>query len=350
MPYLFVSARFGICTAHFLNDIHSREIPNFTNQEVADMLTEVIQISNSTGEQRLFRDERDLKSPHLLYRHALLAGYSYCEAKEDIPTNGLLPNIINDVLPTGRFLVVRDPNHEMPEYQISVNHDDKTIVLTFRGSLTREDWMLNNDDTLVGAEDSTFTEFNSFMENAPTCSLGNDAKAFEGFLRSLSDDNEKLATGLAIYKMAYSDYSFIIVGHSLGGAKAMLFAYYVSNFLPEKLPVAAVYTFGQPILGNKAFTNGIADCIGKEKIIRAATERDTVVWLRRKKDEIDHPDNVALLYSANHSDFNFKTCFGPNDPLCGSDTTCTKLTTHYHGWFAGLYFSGSQFCRSLSTI
>ena len=345
MPYLFASARFGICRAKIFLDIVNREIINLTNEEKSDMLNQVIEISSSTTQDGSFYGKRNLVSPHNLYTHALLAGYSYCETEQNIPTNGLLPNIINGILPTGSFSVLRDPNHEKPEYQISLNHDEKTIVLAFRGSRTWEDWILNINDRLVGMEDSTFVEFNSYDNKVPTCSLGHDAKGFEGFLLSLNDEKVQLANDLVQVKKLFSEYSFVIVGHSLGGAKAMLFAYYVSNFLPEILPVTAVYTFGQPILGNKAFTNGIADCIGKDKIIRTVTERDTTVWIRRVKDEIDHPDDVVVVYNAKHSEFHFKTCFGPNDPVCGSDTTCAELTTHYHGWFAGFYFSGEQWCR-----
>jgi len=345
MPYLFASARFGICRAKIFLDIVNREIINLTNEEKSDMLNQVIEISNSTTQDGSFYGKRNLVSPHNLYTHALLAGYAYCATEQDIPTDGMLPNVIGGTLPTGSFSVLRDPNHEKPEYQVSLNHKDKTIVLTFRGSLTLEDWSLNFNDRQVGREDSTFVDFNSYNSKVPKCSLGDDAKGFEGFLLSLPFERVQLANNLAKVKQFFPDYSFVIIGHSLGGAKAMLFAYYVSNFFADILPVAAVYTFGQPIIGNKAFTNGIAECIGKEKIIRVVAERDTVVWVRRKKDEIDHPDDVAVVYSPNHSEFSFKTCLGPSDPECGSDTACSKLTSHCHGWFAGLYFSGSQFCR-----
>jgi len=38
-----------------------------------------------------------------------------------------------------------------------------------------------------------------------------------------------------------------VTGHSLGGALAVLGAYYIAK---ENLPVSAVYTYGQPVVGN----------------------------------------------------------------------------------------------------
>lgn len=335
------------CGYHMISDFFLRDIPALTQQETSQMFSKVIEITGSdTRKHRFLNNETDFSSKELVYKHALLVGYSYCRTEEEIPTQGILPDIVNGTLPTGKFNIFRDPTHEKPEYQVTVNHEEKTIVLAWRGSLTLQDYIYDSNGFLRNEDDSSFSKLKSYGTSSATCSLSTEAQGFEGFLLSLPDEIQELASLLAGIKKLGPDYSFVVVGHSLGGAKALLFSYYVSNFLSKELPITAVYTFGQPIIGNKAFSNDIAECIGKEKIIRVVSERDTVVFARRQKDEIDHPDDVTVVYGANHSEFHYEKCSGPNDPKCGCDTECPDLTATYHSWFAGLYFNAKEMLRS----
>ena len=221
------------------------------------------------------------------------------------------------------------------------------IVLAWRGSVTAEDWLYNLDGNIEDAHGPGFTHFRENHSSSPKCDIDPKSQFFRGFVNSMSSEVLELSTHkLMNAKNENPSYSIVITGHSLGGAKALLSAYYISNLYSQQLSVDAVYTFGQPLLGNKAFSNMISDCIGKDKIIRAISQNDFSPFLRRGKD-FEHADNVTVVYSYSHSETVFNKCSGPHDPSCGSSITCSELTTAYHGWFAGLWLSGKQLCGSI---
>jgi len=72
---------------------------------------------------------------------------------------------------------------------------------------------------------------------------------------------------------------FVLTGHSLGGALAVLFATRLLTTMPE-VPVEAIYTFGAPRVGNQPFVDGLWR-VGRERnIAMLFVERDRDVITR----------------------------------------------------------------------
>lgn len=93
---------------------------------------------------------------------------------------------------------------------------------------------------------------------------------------------EDLVKKLEEIHQKYPKITLYICGHSLGGALAVLaWSYLLLNSQQLKFlnRVAAVYTFGQPRVGNNAFTNIIellSDFTWKTEYVRFALSRDPV--------------------------------------------------------------------------
>lgn len=124
---------------------------------------------------------------------------------------------------------------------VTMTHDG--VVVAFRGSSSPADFM----------QDGKF-------EMAPLMYLRHDsaqpcsARIHQGFAEDWSALElavvSQVKTQLAALRRVTANPKIYITGHSLGGALAILCAWALNR---QHLPVRAVYTFGQPRVGNKAF-------------------------------------------------------------------------------------------------
>ena len=122
--------------------------------------------------------------------------------------------------------------------------DSGLILVAFRGTSSLEDFLCDAD---------FFTT---------RINLNTDARVHLGFYRAYKSIESRLKARLdeIITRRAVGSStcnlqpatctSIVFTGHSLGGALALLAAYYLSHFYN----IEAVYTFGAPDVGNAAFT------------------------------------------------------------------------------------------------
>ena len=92
----------------------------------------------------------------------------------------------------------------------------------------------------------------------------------------------------------------------------MINAMYLAKFYSETIPIAMIYTYGQPPLGSTNFNTWIANCIGPEKIVRVVSQWDLVPF-SRVASNVNHPDNVLEAYGYNAKENKWRWCLGPDD-------------------------------------
>lgn len=136
--------------------------------------------------------------------------------------------------------------------QLFIGRRGKLVLVSFRGTSSIMDGIVDADFNMV-------------------TSLG--GHVHDGMFRALSSIWDQLMPVLRKWSASYSDLEIWLTGHSLGGGLAALAASRLIH--SEKMPVAALFTFGQPAVGDPSFastlTGGIAyyrcvnegDCVPK---------------------------------------------------------------------------------------
>lgn len=161
-----------------------------------------------------------------------LAGAAYCSGEAVEKWNCSFCHEVPGVTPYG---VVYNASTDMLAY-VAYKNDTDSIVISFRGTslLSILDWL----------EDLNFLEVPAIC---PGCQVH---EGFLGAYLSIRDPTVRLVHEItAIYPQS----NVVIVGHSLGGALTYLAS--VDLVLNEGITPDFMYTFGQPRVGNSAFTD-----------------------------------------------------------------------------------------------
>ena len=121
---------------------------------------------------------------------------------------------------------------EQHDTQCFAAADEQSVILAFRGTSSIEDWMTNVKIQKVPGP------------------LG-DTRVHKGFYKALDCVWDQTADTVDEFQ-ADRKKQLWITGHSLGGALAMLAA---ARFLERDRPVKALYTLGQPRVGDANFSD-----------------------------------------------------------------------------------------------
>lgn len=120
---------------------------------------------------------------------------------------------------------------------VAVDHTNKLIVVSFRGSSTLDTWRTNLDF------DTTSTDI------CPGCT------AHHGFWDSWLDARDRVMPAVKQASSDFPTYSITTTGHSLGGAIASLAAASLRN----SGYTVAMYNFGSPRIGGSAISDYISN-------------------------------------------------------------------------------------------
>ncbi|KAJ1963541.1 hypothetical protein GGI12_001990 [Dipsacomyces acuminosporus] len=189
-----------------------------------------------------------------------------------------------------------------PSYgYVAVKANTKEIIVAFRGSTTFMDWV-------------TDARFN--FESWPSGVKG--AKVHDGFHDAYFSDASNIKSVVARLLKANPSFSIVLTGHSLGGAQATVAAADFALTHPEWKSKLALYTCGQPRVGNSEFANWLSS--QPFPIFRATYHSDLVTHLppkitgyRHISQEVYYPKSGGIKFCG--SDPESKSCENGVSPL-----------------------------------
>ncbi|KAK4262556.1 hypothetical protein QN277_028104 [Acacia crassicarpa] len=208
------------------------------------------------------------------HRHVVLPDRSYRVTKSLYATSSVgLPKWVDDVAPdlgwmTQRsswvgYVAVCDDRREIARM------GRRDIVISLRGTATCLEWAENMRAQLSDMEESL-----SQAEDNPKVESGFQSlyKTRGAHVASLAESvKEEIKRLMEIYQG--EELSITVTGHSLGAALALLVADDIST-IDGNVPPVAVFSFGGPRVGNKAFGDRI---IGKNvKVLRIVNSQDVI--------------------------------------------------------------------------
>lgn len=162
-------------------------------------------------------------------------------------------------------------------YAVTKHDEQKRVVVIFRGTSNSGDWMKDALIVQKRVKNPAYSESNRLSE---------DIGLHKGFAKSLlsSHNVEKILSQIKPIMEENPDYKLFVTGHSLGGALATLFGFYVAaNDDPIYTTNAPVQVFSasSPRVGDKAFRDSFKylEERGKLRHARIYNARDKVPML-----------------------------------------------------------------------
>ncbi|MDJ0899888.1 MAG: lipase family protein [Xenococcus sp. MO_188.B8] len=148
------------------------------------------------------------------------------------------------------------------ETQGCVVGDEEKIIVVFRGTQQKLDWLAN-----AKLHQETWTA---------TRKIG---KVHVGFYEAFVSVCSKMED--YIKQLWTKDQPIWVTGHSLGGALATLACAHIELQMPDEYRVAGAYTFGQPRVGNDDFADAFDERL-KGRFFRIMNQNDVVCVLPSK--------------------------------------------------------------------
>jgi len=202
--------------------------------------------------------------------------------------------------------VVQDPKRDLLSI-LGANHTRKTIMVAFRGSQSLRNWIVD-------------FEFWAQQGAYPGCSECRVHKGFyEGYSAGLGP---LLRQPLTALMKQYPDYSFTVMGHSLGAALA---AHHVLDLVANFTLKTNVflYTMGEPGVGNAAFMRLFESNTALGQRWRIVNQRDVVPHLPPRSWLLDYSQWGPEVWYEKTVDIKPKIC------LNGTDRTCSQSLPFY---------------------
>lgn len=192
------------------------------------------------------------------------------------------------------------------------------IVFSFRGTETLQNWI---EDLKVFKTDRKMS-----------CT---DCRVHEGFVDVWDSLASQALPALASLRRDYPSAPLTITGHSLGGAVAFLSAYILTADL--HIAVDAVYTYGSPRVGNKAFAEA-HPLVKDGRSWRITHHRDVVPHLPPRG---FYPFSSGFVHAARevfyHNDSAVAfVCDGTGEDDRCSNQYLTPLSVHDHLSYYGI--------------
>lgn len=212
-----------------------------------------------------------------LHRHVVLSDRSYKVTKSLYATSSVgLPGWVDDAAPdlgwmTQRsswigYVAVCDDKREISRL------GRRDIVISLRGTATCLEWAENMRAQLIDMEPEEATKPQGKAKPKVECGFLSLYKTRGAHVSSLAESViEEVKRLMEVY--AGETLSITVTGHSLGAALALLVADDISTCAPEVPPVA-VFSYGGPKVGNKAYCDKLT--AQNVKVLRIVNSQDVI--------------------------------------------------------------------------
>ena len=211
----------------------------------------------------------------LLKKHAVLSKISYCDISE-------LKTWSCSLCKTSGIELVstfQSPDNEMQGY-VGLDHNEQSIVVAFRGSSNTQNWLSN-----------------ALMIKTNIKGTPSNAHVHTGFKLEWNRVGVRtVVLDLISKSMNYSNYKLTFVGHSLGGAVAMIAALDVADSLKIDYSRIRIMTQGMPRIGDNNLAIFISS-LNWNFIDRVVNNRDVVAHIPPRSLKFLHYDKVHWIDS-----------------------------------------------------
>ncbi|SGZ46292.1 CIC11C00000003095 [Sungouiella intermedia] len=245
-------------------------IDSYTNNSINTTNVTMTQLAKSQGSSDFFE----------LKKYANLASVAYClnkglresmkigDQEKTCPSLACSHEGISHykVLKTFRF----DGWFDVGSSFISVDHHERTLYLTFRGTSSTQDWLNNFDAFLVDYTPLVFT--NGMSAKELRCE---ECKIHRGFNSFVTQNGVKVVKEMTKMKKKYPNYQIVVSGHSLGGAMALLAGIELRILGYDTL----VVTLAGPMVGNQAFADFTNKLLQTDKVVTYISKKRSFEFL-----------------------------------------------------------------------
>ncbi|KAH6572438.1 hypothetical protein BASA60_002897 [Batrachochytrium salamandrivorans] len=167
--------------------------------------------------------------------------------------------------------IIKDPSHSVDHPGIgiiAVQEKISTIVISFRGTMSPREWLINAKYIKV-----PFFGYRYYHEdpNEPQ-----DILVHYGFMKTYMKVRRQIKEALKPLMHHYKNYRVYFIGHSKGAAFACFMAMEILQEIPpEDIPRLHLYTFGSPRIGNKNWADWVTNAPFAQNV-RVAHRNDIV--------------------------------------------------------------------------
>ncbi|KAJ7664496.1 Alpha/Beta hydrolase protein [Mycena polygramma] len=213
---------------------------------------------------------------------------------------------------------------------IARDDDRQEIVVSFRGTFSLADAITDARFLLLPFFPPGFNESES--------SESDGIRVHRGFLKA-HDDVEKGVLAIVTTQLAlFPRFRVVVTGHSLGGAIASLSAPLLKAALPSA--TVALYTFGQPRVGNAEYASWVENTLGQENIYRTVHTRDGVPTMVPRVFKYRHFATEYWQFkdplSGTPREDTVKRCIGGEDPTCSVRIPSGGINIYHTVYFGRL--------------
>jgi hypothetical protein len=161
-----------------------------------------------------------------------------------------------------------------------VTHNDrlKTIIISYKGTKSFTEVLRNS----------------KFWSVSPSWKTPPGVKIHSGFIQMYSSLRSSMTAPVLKLARKYPDYQIVFLGHSLGGALALIAAtdFFENYGFEDRI---FVYTFGKPRVGNREWAKYVNGMPFIDRVFRITTFGDLFVHLAPKMFGYSHEKNMYRL-------------------------------------------------------
>eukprot|EP00756_Hemistasia_phaeocysticola_P007467 Hpha_TRINITY_DN14271_c0_g1::TRINITY_DN14271_c0_g1_i2::g.22509::m.22509 len=172
--------------------------------------------------------------------------------------------------------------------QVLVARRGSALAVAFRGSSNKENWKSDFDFLLTPWE-----RIAGSRQGATCCGCRAQPLLHRGFMEAYDGVAQLVCDAIDCWSARLQPHSLYITGHSLGAACAVLCAYHQAQRLGAGGPRVSLYTFGSPLVGNRAFAQEVNRVVPRH--FRVVNDRDFVTHFKFANFGLKHSGRKVLI-------------------------------------------------------